>query len=55
MSSASLTGTDGSRSEGLRTKALPQAIAGPNIHMGIMAGKLNGVTPAATPRGWRIE
>jgi len=49
------TGTDGSRSEGLRTKALPQAIAGPNIHIGIIAGKLNGVMPAPMPSGWRIE
>ena len=27
----------------------------PNIHIGIMAGKLNGVMPATTPSGWRIE
>ena len=46
---------DGSRSEGFSTKALPQAIAGANFHMGIMAGKLNGVMPATTPSGWRIE
>jgi hypothetical protein len=26
-----------------------------NIHIGTMAGKLNGVMPATTPRGWRIE
>ena len=32
--------------EGLRMKALPQAIAMPNIHIGIIAGKLNGVMPA---------
>ena len=48
-------GTDGSRSEGLRMKALPQAIAGAHFHIGIMAGKLNGVMPATTPSGWRIE
>ena len=48
-------GTDGSRSDGLRMKALPQAIAGANFHIGIMAGKLNGVMPATTPRGWRME
>ena len=36
-------------------KALPQAIAGPNFHIGIIAGKLNGVMPATTPSGWRIE
>ena len=46
---------DGSRSLGLRMKALPQAIATGNIHMGTMAGKLNGVMPATTPSGWRIE
>ena len=34
---------------------LPQAMAGPNIHMGIIAGKLNGVMPAAIPTGWRME
>ena len=36
-------------------KALPQAMAGANFHIGIMAGKLNGVMPATTPSGWRIE
>jgi hypothetical protein len=36
-------------------KALPQASAGPIFHIGIMAGKLNGVMPATTPSGWRIE
>ena len=41
--------------EGLRMKALPQAIAIPNIHIGIIAGKLNGVMPAPMPSGWRIE
>src|SRR5262245_36231929 len=53
--SASRIGTDGSRSDGLRMKALPQASAGANFHIGIMAGKLNGVMPATTPSGWRIE
>jgi hypothetical protein len=38
ISSARRTGTEGSRSEGLRMKALPQARAGPNIHIGIIAG-----------------
>ena len=46
---------DGSFSEGLRMKVFPQAIAGAHIHMGTIAGKLNGVIPAATPSGWRIE
>src|SRR5215471_14170907 len=54
-SSASRMGTEGSRSDGLRTKALPQASAGANFHIGIMAGKLNGVMPATTPSGWRSE
>ncbi len=35
-------------------KALPQAIATGNIQHGTMHGKLNGVTPATTPSGWRI-
>ena len=48
-------GTLGSRSEGFRRKALPHAIATPNIHIGIMAGKLNGVMPAPMPSGWRME
>ena len=55
ISSARRTGTLGSRSDGFRMKALPQAIAMPNIHIGIIAGKLNGVMPAPMPSGWRIE
>ena len=55
ISSARRTGTPGSRSLGFRMKALPTAIATPNIHIGIMAGKLNGVIPATTPSGWRME
>jgi hypothetical protein len=55
ISSARRTGTDGSFSDGFRMKALPQAMATPNIHIGIMAGKLNGVMPATTPSGWRME
>ena len=34
---------------------LPQAIALANIHIGTIAGKLNGVIPATTPSGWWIE
>src|SRR5437868_4909118 len=45
------TGTEGSRSEGFRMKALPTAIATPDIHNGIMPGKLNGVMPAPMPSG----
>src|ERR1700726_5229850 len=48
---ASRMGTDGSRSEGLRMKALPQASAGANFHIGIMAGKLKGGMAAGAPRG----
>ena len=54
-SSAMRIGTDGSRSDGLRMKVLPQAMAGAHFHSGIMAGKLNGVMPATTPSGWRTE
>jgi hypothetical protein len=54
-SPASRIGTDGSRSDGLRMNALPQASAGANFHSGIIAGKLNGVMPATTPSGWRME
>ena len=46
---------DGSRSEGLRTKLLPDAMAMGNIHIGTITGKLNGVTPATTPSGCRSE
>ena len=34
-------------------KQLPQASATGNIHIGTMTGKLNGVIPATTPKGWR--
>ena len=47
--------SSGSRSEGFSTNVLPQAIATGNIHIGTIAGKLNGVMPAHTPTGWRIE
>ena len=55
QSSASSIEADGSRSLGLRTKVFPQAIATGNIHIGTMAGKLNGVMPATTPSGCRNE
>ncbi len=54
-SSAVRTDADGSFSDGLSTKQLPQAIAGAHIHMGTIAGKLKGVIPATTPSGCRIE
>ena len=40
ISSASAIGTPGSRSEGFKTNALPQAMAGANFHIGIIAGKV---------------
>ena len=46
---------DGSFSDGLRMNVFPQAMAIGNIHIGTMAGKLNGVMPATTPTGCRIE
>ena len=51
--SARMSEQEGSRSEGFSTKVLPQASATGNIHMGTMAGKLNGVIPAHTPSGCR--
>ena len=54
-SSASSIGADGSFSDGFRMKALPQATAMAPIQHGIMIGKLNGVMPATTPSGWRID
>ena len=36
-------------------KVFPQAIAIGNIHMGTIAGKLNGVIPATTPNGCLID
>jgi hypothetical protein len=42
---------DGSFSLGLRTNVLPHARALANIHIGTIAGKLNGVMPATTPSG----
>src|SRR6266436_1682085 len=46
---------EGSRSDGFSTKVLPQASATGNIHIGTIAGKLNGVIPAQTPNGWRTD
>src|SRR5256885_13441306 len=54
-SSATRTDADGSFSLGFSTNAFPQAIATGYIHIGTIAGKLNGVMPATTPSGWRIE
>src|SRR5512135_266809 len=54
-SSATRIGTLGSFSDGLSTNVLPHAIATGNIHIGTIAGKLNGVMPAHTPTGWRMD
>src|SRR6476619_2110027 len=54
-SSAVRSEADGSFSDGFSTKQLPHAIAGAHIHIGTIAGKLNGVIPATTPIGCRIE
>src|SRR5919202_2918016 len=54
-SSATSSDADGSRSLGLSTNVLPQAIATGCIHIGTITGKLNGVMPAHTPSGWRNE
>ena len=45
---------EGSLSEGLSTNVLPAAIATGYIHIGTIAGKLNGVMPAHTPSAWRM-
>src|SRR3546814_10925145 len=55
ISSPRRTGNEGSRSDGFRMKALPTAIATPNIHNGIIAGKLNGVMTATSPSDWLIQ
>ena len=54
-SSAMNSDADGSFSLGFSTNVLPHASALANIHIGTIAGKLNGVMPATTPSGWRIE
>src|SRR5207248_3645410 len=41
-------------SSGSITKLPPQASATEHIQSGTIAGKLNGVIPTQTPRGWRI-
>ena len=54
-SSATYSEAPGSFSDGFRMNVFPHAIAFANIHMGTIAGKLNGVMPATTPSGCRIE
>ena len=50
-SSAIMMPADGSFSDGLRMKVFPHTSASGNIHIGTIAGKLNGVIPAQTPTG----
>ena len=54
-SSAVKNDADGSFSDGFSTNVFPHASAGAHIHIGTIAGKLNGVIPATTPSGCRIE
>ena len=51
-SSMIITTVSGTFSLGFSTKVFPQAIASGNIHIGTIAGKLNGVIPTQTPSGW---
>src|SRR4030067_1436369 len=53
-SSAMKSDAEGSFSDGFRMNVLPQAMALANIHIGTIAGKLNGVMPATTPSGWGV-
>jgi hypothetical protein len=41
----------GTLSDGFNTYVFPRVIAIGNIHIGIIAGKLNGAIPATTPNG----
>ncbi len=52
-SSAARIEAEGTFSEIFRMNVLPHAIATGYIHIGTIAGKLNGVMPAHTPTGWR--
>src|SRR3954453_8507570 len=47
------TDADGSFSDGFSTKVFPHASAGAHIHIGTIAGKLNGVMRGTTPSGGR--
>ena len=42
-------------SEGFKINVFPHAIAIGNIHIGTIAGKLNGVIPATTPKGCLMD
>ena len=52
---ANFIAQEGSFSEGFNTKVFPHAIAIGNIHIGTIAGKLNGVIPAQTPSGCLVD
>ena len=54
-SSAKFMAQEGSFSDGFNIKVFPQAIETGYIHMGTIAGKLNGVIPAQTPNGCLID
>jgi hypothetical protein len=54
-SSAQKSDAEGSFSDGFSMNAFPHAMAIGYIHMGTITGKLNGVMPATTPSGWRME
>ncbi|KJL45906.1 hypothetical protein RS81_00001 [Microbacterium terrae] len=54
-SRASHSAADGSFSLGLRTTALPAAIAIGKNHIGTIAGKLNGEMTPTTPSGCLVE
>ena len=49
--SANLIAQEGSFSDGFNINVFPHAMAIGNIHIGTIAGKLNGVIPATTPSG----
>src|SRR5439155_19280440 len=53
-SSPSFIADNGTFSDGLRTKVLPQVMATGNIQRGTIDGKLNGVIPTQTPKGCRL-
>jgi hypothetical protein len=50
-----MTLAEGSFSDGFRMNVLPHTSATGNIHIGTIAGKLNGVIPAHTPTGSCLE
>ena len=55
MSSTNMWPAPGTRSDGFKIKVFPHMRDTGYIQRGIMAGKLNGATPAVTPSGSRYE